>query len=195
MKKLYQLIVMAVMAISMAVPGFNNTAEAANIVILPLVNNVSYEDVESTFFDNAIDVIKDQSKYELIDGNNVDEAISKYTVKGKLPDANALKSIAEAVDADLVVCMELNEINAESFYDKREDVEVLTLLGNTVSYNKENNQFKKHKIDVEERYDPAMYARQNHPLRKWARTVQSEMKTVMNIKKFKIEKQRIQKIF
>lgn len=193
MKKLYQLIVMAVMAISMTIPGFSNTAEAANIVILPLINNVSEEGVDSVYYDNAVNAIKDQTKYEMLDGNEVENAISKYTTKGNLPDVNALRSISEAVDADLVVCVELNKINVESEYGHMEDRDILTILGNTVSYNKENNQFKKHKIDVEERYDPAMYIRQNYPLRKWARIIQSEMHSIMNVKKFKVEKPRMAK--
>lgn len=193
MKKLYQLILMAVMAICMAVPGFTNTAEAANIVLLPVINNATYEGVEETFYDNAIDCIHDQGEYNLIDGDAVETAIKKYTVAGQIPNEQVLRNIAEATDADLVACVVLKELEVRSLYGLKEDADIVTVVGNTISYNRENNKFKNHKFDIEERYDPAMYFRQNYPLRKWARTVKHEMNTLMNVKKFKVEKPRFQK--
>lgn len=186
-------LMMAVMALCMVMPGIMSSAAAANIVVLPVINNTTYEGINETFYDNAIDVIKGQTKYFLIDNDAVTTAIDKYTTKGVLPTKEVLMNIAGETDADLVLCIELDTVKLEESYFGKENKADLLLAGYTVSYDRETGKFFKRTLHETETYDPAMYTRQNYPLRKFARLVQHEMRRVMNVKGFKVEKPHFQK--
>lgn len=194
MKKVLQYILMTVMMAFAIGTSFANQTEAAEMVVVPVINNTENTEIESTFYDNVLDCVKQQEKYEYIDGDEVSKALEKYTVKGQLPDEQALRSIAEELNADLVVAVELNELSyTKKPFTTAEDFRVMKLLGTTVSFNRETNKFVTRKLREDETLDNGYYARQNVPLRYWARTVQHEMHRVMNFKGLGLQKQKISK--
>lgn len=194
MKKIYQVFLMTVMALCLAVPVFSTTAEAASIVILPLIDKSECEGATETFYDNAVDCIKDQTKYEMLDNEAVNAAIDKFTVKGTLPDEQALKEIAMAVNADIVMCVQLDTLTKErDFWSKTEELDRVSIFGTSVSYDVETGEFKKQKIYFDEKVDSVPYVRQNMLLRIWSREVRHEMNRVMKVRGMKMQKQRISK--
>ncbi len=194
MKTIIKLFLMLAVTLGAAFPGLLSSAEAANIVIMPFIDNSGYAGVEEVFYDNTIYCIKDQDKYTMIENDAVTTALDKYTKKGVLPDENALRNIANEADADLVVCIELNKIAMEeSIGFNKEDKVDLEIWGNSVSYNRETDKFNHRKLHDHETYDPAMYVRQNYPLRKFARLLQNDMRRIMKVKGFKVERPQIQK--
>lgn len=194
MKIVLKLFLMFAVIVGSAFPGLLSSAEAANIIVMPLIENSGYAGVEEVFYDNTIAVIKDQTKYNMIENDAVTAAIDKYSKKGILPDENALRNIANEADADLVVCVELNKIDMEELIGfSKEDKVNLEIWGNSVSYNRETDKFNHRKLHDHETYDPAMYVRQNYPLRKFARLLQNDMRRIMKVKGFKVERPQIQK--
>lgn len=194
MKAISKFLLMLAIAFGAACPGLLPTAEAANIVVLPLIDNSGYAGVEEVFYDNTIDCIKDQEKYTMIENDAVTAAIDKYTQKGVLPDEAGLKKLADEADADLVVCIALDKVDLKESYGMgREDKAELTLWGKRVSYNRETDKFETRKLHDYEAYDPAMYVRSNYPLRKFARLLQNDMRRVMKVKGIKVEKPKLQK--
>lgn len=172
-------------------------AQAANIVVIPIIENSGYAGIEEVYYDNVIEVIKNQSKYTMLENDAVTSAIDKYTVKGALPDEDALRNIANEVEADLIVCVKLDKVVVDEMYGGgmgvKEDRVNLTIIGNSISYNRENDKLSLRRLYENETYDPAMYVRQNYPLRKFARLMQNDMRRIMKVKGFKVEKPKLQK--
>lgn len=194
MQKLVKYFLMSVMALFMYMPGVTKSVEAANMIVLPVVNNVDYPEIEGTYYDNVLDCFKQQDKYDYLDNDAIQATIDKYVGKGQMPTENALRGIAEECNADLVMCIELNHLSYEPVIPVRvDDIYLMRVEGNVASYNKETNKFVKRKIKVSDELDNGYNIRQNVPLRYWARTIQHEMHRVMNVKGLNIEKQKIQK--
>ena len=110
-KFLKSLAALAVTAACMA-PCFS--ADAATIALLPLVNNVAdYEDAGAVFYDRAVEAIKKNGVYEIVDDATVDKAIAKYTKPGVLPKPDALRAICEEGNVDAVFAYELESLEDE----------------------------------------------------------------------------------
>lgn len=194
MKKIYQILMMLLMVSFCTVSTFVTKAEAAGIVLLPLINNVEVEDVEAAYYNSSVDSIKDQVKYEMVDNEQVTAAIEKYTVKGQIPNEDALRNIAEAADADLVVCMQLDKLSLDPVpFRTKEELYRLQIEGLAASYDRETNSYKCKKIYKDEEYDILQIVRVNAQLREWSRMVRHEMHRVMQVKGFKADKPRFQK--
>jgi len=192
MQKLVCFIFTTILALFTALP-YTSPVQAANMVVLPLINNVDYPEVEATYFDNVVDCFKQQNKYEYVENEAIKAITDKYTVKGQLPTEEALRNIAQEADADLVVCMELNKLSYTPIANYQDSLYLMDLKGFTVSYNKETNKYDKHKLYIEDELDDGYYVRQNVPLRYWARSIQHEMHRVMQVKGLNIQKQTLQK--
>ena len=193
MKIILRYFLMTIMAVCLYLPCFSSQAEAANIVVLPVINNVDYPDIESTFYDNVIDTIKHQQKYELIDNDAITAIIDKTVQKGQLPDENAMRDIAQKTGADLVVSVELNKLSLEPINSRSEDTSVLILDGKTAYFDTSEDKYKIHRFLTDEELEMGYYTRQNVPLRFWARHIQREMHRVMKVKGLNIQKPRISK--
>ena len=73
MKRIYRYLLMTVLAICLSIPVF--TAEAASIALLPLVNNVTGDEVANqVYFKSAINAINSQKGFMLVENDKVTAA-------------------------------------------------------------------------------------------------------------------------
>lgn len=102
---------MAMLAVSTACMLPVVVADAANIVIVPLVNNVvERDDLGQIYFDRTIEAIKNADA-DLLDGKEVDDALSKNTTQGLLPTQAQMAEIAASANADIVFAMQVDAVN------------------------------------------------------------------------------------
>lgn len=193
MQKVLRYFLMTVLAFCVYVPGMCSMAEAASVVVLPLISNVDYPDLESTYYDNVIDCVKQQGAYELLDNDAITAIIDESTAKGVLPDEQALKNIANKSGADLVVAFELNKLSLEPIQYRHDYTCVFSIDGYCSSFDVNENKYKKHRFKYSDELDMGFYTRQNVQLRFWARQVQREMHRVLKDKGLHIEKPKFTK--
>ena len=74
MKKLFNLLMVALMAVCFAVPAMGK-AEAAKVVVLPLVNNSGSETAGQIYISGAIQLF-DYPEYELLENDATNDAIA-----------------------------------------------------------------------------------------------------------------------
>lgn len=192
MRKISQFLLTVALAVFCLFPGLKSV-EAADLVLLPFVNNVDYEGVEATYFDNAVDSIKNQDVYELTENKQIDAAIEKNIVKGQVPSVEAMRAVAQTTEGGLIIVFHLDTLETVDEMQWKEPQEHVTIIGKCVVYNATSDFYKVYKIHSDERYESGYYTRQNLPLKIWSRIVKHEMNRAMNVKKVKVEKPRIGK--
>lgn len=189
MKKLHYIAAVA-MAGFLALPILN-TAEAASVAILPLVNNViDREGLESIYYDRAIEAVKLDPSYEIAESPELDAAINKSTTQQVLLDRKACEDIANAAKIDIVIAMQVDTMTVEELFDKEDSV-ILGLKGRFVSYNALNGKFIDKKIVEENKVEGSTLARYDRSGEQFANSVTREIKRVLGIKKITFEKPRI----
>ncbi len=168
--------------------------EAAGVVLLPLVNNTTEEDLDTTYYQKTLDAIKVENKYDLLDGEDVENAIKKFIPAGTLASKENLIKLSEAVNADLIIGIQLNELSYSFIPVRVDDTIKMNVKGNTVSYNNETGEYKIHKIYDESEYDYGPLARTNIIIQEWGNHVTREMKRAMKVKKVSFERPRLTKL-
>ena len=107
MKKLFNLLMVALMAVCFAVPAMGK-AEAAKVVVLPLVNNSGSETAGQIYISGAIQLF-DYPEYELLENDATNDAIAAENIGKDGASKDAMVRIAKASGADLVVGMVLDK--------------------------------------------------------------------------------------
>ena len=93
MKKLYRYLLMTVLALCLSIPAI--AAEAASVAVLPLINKVEGRtDVEQVYYSGAINAIKAQQGFMMVDNDELTAVVEKHVTKGVLPNEATLKAIA-----------------------------------------------------------------------------------------------------
>lgn len=190
MKSLSKLLLTAMLAV-FSLCGGVGVANAADLVMLPFINNALYEGIETVYYDNYIDCVKEQDIYNIIENEQVTAAIEKY--KNQLPSEEAMRAIAEETQASLVIGFELDKLVNTEDMSKKEPMDRIELSGKCVVYNMTTGFYKVYKIHHDSQYESGYYTRQNLPLRIWARTVRHEMHRALGDKKFHAQKVTISK--
>ena len=193
MKKVYRYLLMTVLALCLSIPAI--AAEAASVAVLPLINKVEGRtDVSQVYFSGAINAIKAQPGFMLVDNDSVTAVIEKHTKQGVLPDKDTLKAIAKDAKVDIVIAMELDKLEYEVYRTHEEDTVILDLQGYCVSYNAIDNEFIKHRIYDDSRTEEVSMARWDWPLEQWGRNVKREVNRALKVKKISIEAPRMSKL-
>ena len=193
MKKLYRYLLMTVLALCISIPTI--AAEAATVAVLPLLNKVEGRtDVSQIYYSGAINAIKAQQGFMMVDNDDLTAVIEKHTTKGVLPDKATLKAIAKDAKVDIVIAMELDKLEYEVFRTHEEDTVILDLQGNCVSYNAIDNEFVKHRIYDDSRTEEVSMARWDWPLEQWGRNVRKEVNRALKIKKISFDAPRMSKL-
>lgn len=193
MKKLYRYLLMTVLALCLSIPAI--AAEAATVAVLPLLNKVEGRtDVSQIYYSGAINAIKAQQGFMLVDNDDLTAVVEKHTTKGVLPDKATLKAIAKDAKVDIVIAMELDKLEYEVFRTHEEDTVILDLQGNCVSYNAIDNEFVKHRIYDDSRTEEVSMARWDWPLEQWGRNVRKEVNRALKIKKISFDAPRMSKL-
>ena len=192
MKKIYRYLLMTVLALCLSIPAI--AAEAASVAVLPLINNVEGRtDVSQVYYSGAINAIKAQQGFMMVDNDDLTAVVEKHTTKGVLPDKGALQAIAKEAKVDIVIAMQLDTLDYEVQRGK-EDMIKLDLQGYCVSYNALDGKFIKHRIFDDTITEETSMARWDWPLEQWGRNVKREVNRCLKIKKISIEAPRMSKL-
>ena len=192
MKKIYRYLLMTVLALCLSIPAI--AAEAASVAVLPLINNVEGRtDVSQVYYSGAINAIKAQQGFMMVDNDDLKAVVEKHTTKGVLPDKEALQAIAKEAKVDIVIAMQLDTLDYEVQRGK-EDMIKLDLQGYCVSYNALDSKFIKHRIFDDTITEETSMARWDWPLEQWGRNVKREVNRCLKIKKISIEAPRMSKL-
>ena len=192
MKKIYRYLLMTVLALCLSIPVI--AAEAASVAVLPLINNVEGRtDVSQVYYSGAINAIKAQQGFMMVDNDDLTAVVEKHTTKGVLPDKGALQAIAKEAKVDIVIAMQLDTLDYEVQRGK-EDMIKLDLQGYCVSYNALDGKFIKHRIFDDTITEETSMARWDWPLEQWGRNVKREVNRCLKIKKISIEAPRMSKL-
>lgn len=193
MKKIYRYLLMTVLALCLSIPAI--AAEAASVAVLPLLNKVEGRtDVEQVYYSGAINAIKAQAGYMLVDNDALTAVVEKYVTEGVLPDEKALKAIAAEAKIDIVIAMELDKLDYSVDRNFEESRVTLDLQGYCVSYNAIDGKFLKHRIYDDSHTEETSMARWDWPLEQWGRNVKREVNRCLKVKKISIEAPRMSKL-
>ena len=193
MKKIYRYLLMTLLALCLSIPALG--VEAASVAVLPLINKVvERTDVSQVYYSGAINAIKAQQGFMMVDNDDLTAVVEKHTTKGVLPDKATLKAIAKDAKVDIVIAMELDKLEYEVFRTHEEDVVILDLQGYCVSYNAIDNEFVKHRIYDDSRTEEVSMARWDWPLEQWGRNVRKEVNRALKVKKITFEAPRMSKL-
>ncbi len=182
MKKILRYLMMTVMAVCFFVPGFS-TAEAASVALVPLVNNVEGDEIANqVFYKEAINALKVQKGFVLMDNDKITAAIEANSVKGQLPSESALQKIAVEGDVDIVIAMQLDVLDDEALRSSEGDRLKLDLQGYTVAYNRITGKFYKHRIYDDKIIPEVFSSRWDWTHEEWGRNVRIEIGKALKAK-------------
>ena len=168
--------------------------EAKSVAVLPLINNVAdIGGLEQIYLDRIFEVINKQEGLEIIDGEQLELAVTRYTKSGVAPDAEALRNISEDIAADIVLVGQLDKLAKKSRITTKEHKVNVVVRGAFSSYNKESGQYSYHKINVDRQEQEAFTSRWDIRKEEWARVVFRECNRIFNVKKLNLERPRLSK--
>lgn len=193
MKKIYRYLLMTVLALCLSIPAI--AAEAATVAVLPLINKVEGRtDVSQVYYSGAINAIKAQEGFMMVDNDDLTAVVEKYTTKGVLPDKSVLQAISKDAKVDIVIAMELDKLNYEVERTHEDDIVILDLQGYCVAYNAIDGEFVKHRIYDDSRTEEVSMARWDWPLEQWGRNVRKEVNRALKVKKIILDAPRMTKL-
>lgn len=179
-------------------------ADAATFAELPLINNASakmdeqdaaaLENISQVYYNKIMSVLETQNEYTMADDDSVQKAIEKSAPKDSVPSKEVLMQIAQDAGVDVVFAMQIDDMNDKKIFGRKENTVLLTMRGKVVAYNQLTGKYYQSKvyedIEMEEIYIP----RGNWKMNEFSKVLGREVRHVLNIKKFRVEKPRIAKI-
>ena len=170
-----------------------NSAEAARIALLPLINNVAErDDLQQIYYDRAIEVTKNVPDAEIVDSIELDKAIEKNLKPNQLPAQAAGEAIARDGGVDVVIMMQVDKLDYKNkgFGSHSENV-VLQEKGSLVAYDLATGKYTNKKISDTRERQKSMLARYDISGEQFADSVTREIKRILGVKKISVERPRI----
>ena len=102
MRKVFRYLMMAVLACFFMVPALT---EAATVAFVPPVIKGKDADVSyltQVYYDRAINAVKNQGIYNIVDNGTLDEIIAKNTTKDAAPTEAQLRAVSDKANIDLI---------------------------------------------------------------------------------------------
>ena len=193
MKKMYRYLLMAVLALCLSVPAI--AAEAASVVLVPLINNVQGDEIANqVFYRNAINSINAQQGYVIVDNDRVTAIIDANKNGNNVPSEAALKKIAKDANVDIVIAIQLDELHDEPVFPSVERMVKLTMSGRAVAYNALANKFYQHKIYSDKEMDETLTSRWDWVHEEWGYAVRHEINRILQVKKITVDAPRMSKL-
>lgn len=185
-------LVMGALTACMSMP-IVNSAEAATVALLPLINNVvDREDLGAIYYDRAVEATKIVDGYEIIDNDALDKAIAKNLKPNTLPDQAACEAIAAEANVDYVLMMQVDKLFINQRYGgPSHDYVLLNLNGRYVAYDAITGKYINKRIMEEKRAVAAQMARYDISGSQFGDSVTRETKRALSIKKVTFAKPRI----
>lgn len=171
-------------------------ADAASVAVVPLINNVvDRDDLNSIYYDRAVEALKNAEDSELVDDQTLDKAIAKYTKQGVMPDKAALEGIAQEGNVDIVIVMQVDELNRRDItFDNRGELDIeIRCEGKAAYYDSVKGVYKSAKIYDEQKMEMSQGARFDVEGEMFANNVTRFVKRALGVKKITFEKPRISK--
>lgn len=193
MKKMYRFFIMTALVVILSIPTI--VAEAANVALLPLINNVEGDTLASQiYFKSALGAINAQKGFDLIDNDRLNAAIEAAGIGKEVPSKAVLDKIAKDGNVDLVIAMQLDILEDTPIYDGNEDKLKLNLQGQAVSYNKLTGEFIRHRIFDDKEIPAALASRWDWTHDEWGNNVKRELNRILKVKKVNVEAPRMSKL-
>lgn len=179
-------------AAGLTLPSFNN-AEAANVALLPLINNViEREDLGSIYYDRAVEATKASVNYEIVESAELDKAIETHIKGNALPDKAACEAVANEGHVDVIFIMQADKLgHSDRGLSSKADVTNLFFDGKLIAYNALTGQFIDKNIREKRMWNTASFARYDIVGGFFGDSVTREMKRVLGVKKVTIERPKI----
>ena len=193
MKKIYRYLLMTVLALCLSIPAI--AAEAASVVLIPLINNVQGDEIANqVFFNNAINAINAQQGYTIVDNDHVTAIIEANKNGNKIPSEAALKKIAKNAKVDIVIAMQLDELHDDPVFPSNERIVKLTMRGKAVAYNNCDGKYYQHQIYSDKEIDETLTSRWDWVHEEWGYAVRHEMNRILQVKKVMVDAPRMSKL-
>lgn len=194
MKKLMQLL--AAVFVALGFCTFSTASvEAANVALLPLINNVQDDQLASqVYFKEALNALNAQKGFMLVDNDNLTAAIEAEKIGNTLPDQATLANIAKNGNVDIVIAMQLDKLDDTALRSSEGDRLQLDLQGYAVAYNKITGEYYKHRIFNDTIIPEAFSSRWDWTHEEWGKTVKREINSILKVKKIMIEAPRMSKL-
>lgn len=190
MKRIFNGLLLIVVCVMLSLTG---KADAANALLLPVVNNVGREEIESIYYNKVVEALKSHSEIELMDDNITEKIVKKYELGSKIPDKALLEKISEETDADYIISMQIDVMD-ERFKTTFEDELIeLKMTGAISGYNRfepGKKRFINSKIFVNETKDIAQIVRSDFSLQEWGHTVTAATNRIIHNKKINFYSQK-----
>lgn len=190
--KIAKYFAMAAVAAGLALPCFN-TAEAANVALLPLINNVvERDDLNSIYYDRAVEATKNAVEYDIVESSELDKAVETYIKGNALPDKDACEKIASEGNVDVIFIMQADKLgHSDRGMSSKADVTNLYFHGKLIAYNALTGQFTAKNIRETKMWNTAAFARYDIIGGFFGDSVTREMKRVLGVKKITVERPKI----
>ena len=171
------------------------SAEAANVALLPLINNVEGNELASqVYFKEALNALNGQAGFILVDNDNLTAAIEAEKLGNKVPDEKALARIADNGKVDIVIAMQLDKLNDTAIRLSEGDFMKLDIQGQAVAYNAITGKYYKHRIYNDKAIPEALTTRWDVLHEEWGYSVKAEVKRILNVKKVTLDAPRMSKL-
>lgn len=169
-----------------------SSADAANVALLPLINNVvEREDLGAIYYDRAVAATKLDESLTIIDNSELDAAITKNLKPNTLPDKATCEAIAKAGNVDYIFIMQVDKLDFAETNNTKTDGVILNLNGRCVSYNVATGKYVNKSVVEQDTRDGSLLARYDICGNQFGDSVTREIKKALGIKKFGFEKQTI----
>lgn len=171
------------------------SAEAANVALLPLINNVEGNELASqVYFKEALNALNGQAGFILVDNDNLTAVIEAEKLGNKVPDEKALARIADNGKVDIVIAMQLDKLNDTAIRLSEGDFMKLDIQGQAVAYNAITGKYYKHRIYNDKAIPEALTTRWDVLHEEWGYSVKAEVKRILNVKKVTLDAPRMSKL-
>lgn len=194
MSKFMKTMVTMMISAACMLPAY--ATEAANIVIVPLINNVvEREDLGQIYFDRTIEAVKNANA-DLLDGKEVDDALAKHTKQGVLPTQAEMAEIAAATNADIVFAMQADVLNRTDLLSEQTREWDMRIIceGKAAIYDINNKKaYRVFSISENQVMPMSLGARFDEEGNIFASNVSRYVKRALGVKKVSFEKPRISK--
>lgn len=181
MKKILRYFMLSLLTLCFSIPCLS-AAEAASVALLPLVNNTDNEMSNKVFYKEALNTLKAQKGFVLVENDKLTAAIEAADVAGRLPDAAELQSIAKNGGVDIVIAMQLDVLDKKVRASSEQRTVILDLKGETVAYNALTGEFYTHKISSNAKAPEAVTSRWDWENEQWGREVRREITRALSAK-------------
>lgn len=190
MKRIFNGLLLLAVCVMLSLTG---KADAANALLLPVVNNVGREEIESIYYNKVVEALKSHPEIELMDDNITENIVKKYELGSKIPDKALLEMISGETDADYIISMQIDEMD-ERFKSTYEDELIeLKMTGMISGYNRfepGKKRFISSKIFVNDTKDIAQIVRGDFSLQAWGHTVTAATNRIIHNKKINFYSQK-----